>query len=293
MVDISFITALIPSNGWGKLITIFIVLLVTVIFARIIRHVLDNFVTKKSRLIKVDPTRYAFLKHFVTAVIYIIGISVAIYMIPSLKSLSVSLFAGAGVLAIIIGFASQQAFSNIIGGIFISISKPFRLGDRLKIGTDVYGIVEDLTLRHTVIRTFENKRILIPNSIINSQKIENYDIGDHKICRFLNYSISYDSNIDKAIKIIQEEAMKHPDFLDNRDYEEKKQNHPPISVRVVGFGESSVNLKAYVWAIDQGVAFRMGCDLNKSIKERFDKEGIEIPFPYRTIVYKKDINKKE
>ena len=59
-----------------------------------------------------------------------------------------------------------------------------------------------------------------------------------------------------------------------------------VPVRVVGFGDSSVNLKAYVWAADPGKAFRMGCDLNKSIKQRFDKEGIEIPFPYRTIVYK-------
>ena len=293
MVDLLNIQEFLPIPGIRTTVLIVIIIVLTVIVQKIMKKILNNFLEKKSRLIKVDPTRYAFLKHSLSALIYIIGISIAIYMIPSFRSLSVSIFAGAGVLAIIIGFASQQAFSNIISGIFISISKPFRVGDRVKIGKDVYGIVEDITLRHTVIRNFENKRIIIPNSIINTEKIQNYDIADHKICRFVTFGISYDSNIDKAIKIIQEEAMKHPFFLDNRSAEDKKEKKPAVTVRVIGFGDFSVNLKAYVWAKDQKSAFIMGCDLNKSIKQRFDKEGIEIPFPYRTIVYKKDMKKKK
>lgn len=293
MIDISNIQEFLEWNSIGKAIKIILIILFTVVIARIVKKILHAFLEKKSRLIRVDPTRYTFLKHLVTAIIYIIGISFAIYTIPSLKALSVSIFAGAGVLAIIIGFASQQAFSNIISGIFISISKPFRVGDRVKIGTDVYGKVEDITLRHTVIRTYENKRIIIPNSIINSEKIENYDIGDQKICKFVEFGISYDSDVDKAIKIIQEEAMKHPNFIDNRKEEDKKEKKAAAIVRVMGYGDFAVNLRAYVWAQDQGKAFEMGTDLNKSIKKRFDKEGIEIPFPYRTIVYKKDIKKKK
>lgn len=293
MIDISNIQEFLEWNSIGKAVKILLILLFTVVIARIVKKILHAFLEKKSRLIRVDPTRYTFLKHLVTAIIYIIGISFAIYTIPSLKALSVSIFAGAGVLAIIIGFASQQAFSNIISGIFISISKPFRVGDRVKIGAEVYGKVEDITLRHTVIRTYENKRIIIPNSTINSEKIENYDIGDKKICKFVEFGISYDSDVDKAIKIIQEEAMKHPNFIDNRKEEDKKEGKPPVTVRVMGYGDFAVNLRAYVWAQDQGKAFEMGTDLNKSIKKRFDKEGIEIPFPYRTIVYKKDISKKK
>ncbi len=293
MIDISKIQEFLEWNSIGKAIKILLIILFTVIIARIIRKILHRFLEKKSRLIRVDPTRYTFLKHLVTALVYIIGISFAIYTIPSLKAISVSIFAGAGVIAIIIGFASQQAFSNIISGIFISVSKPFRVGDRVRIGTDVYGKVEDITLRHTVIRTYENKRIIIPNSIINSEKIENYDIGDQKICKFVEFGISYDSDVDKAIKIMQEEAMKHPNFIDKRSEEEKKEGKPPVTVRVMGYGDFTVNLRAYVWAQDQGKAFTMGTDLNKSIKKRFDKEGIEIPFPYRTIVYKKDIKKKK
>ena len=207
-------------------------------------------------------------------------------------SLSVSLFAGAGILAVVIGFASQHAFANIVSGIFIVIFKPFRVGDRITIGTDVRGVVEDINLRHTIIRNFENKRIIVPNSIISNEKIENASIGDEKICRFVEFGISYDSNIDKAMKIMEKEALKHPLHIDNRSDEEKEKNDPIVRVRVIGFADSSVNLRAWVWAKDSPDAFTLGCDLNKSIKERFDKEGIEIPFPYRTIVYKKDLQKK-
>ena len=109
---------------------------------------------------------------------------------------------------------------------------------------------------------------------------------DAKIRKHVEFGISYDSDIDKAIKIIKQEAKKHPDCIDNRTKKEKEDGEPMVDVKVIGFGESSVNLRAYVWSKGPLIAFNMHCDLNKSIKERFDKEGIEIPFPYRTLVYK-------
>jgi small-conductance mechanosensitive channel len=148
------------------------------------------------------------------------------------------------------------------------------------------GIVEDITLRHTVIRTFDNKRIIVPNSVINSEVLENADIVDQKTLKFLEIGISYDSDVDKAMQIIKDEALKHPLFIDNRTQEEIDNNEEPVKVRLIGFGDSSVNLRAGVWAMTPADAYTMGCDLNKNVKERFDKEGIEIPFPYRTIVYK-------
>ena len=84
----------------------------------------------------------------------------------------------------------------------------------------------------------------------------------------------------------EEEAQKHPYFVDNRSQEDIDEGEEPVKVRVIGYGESSVNLRAYIWTTDPIKAFRMGCDLNESVKTRFDSEGIEIPFPYRTLVFK-------
>ncbi|MBU0457499.1 MAG: mechanosensitive ion channel family protein [Nanoarchaeota archaeon] len=276
-----------------NIIIVAVVLIITTISQKIIKYLIVRAFRKSSRILKVDETNYKFFQHVVSAIIYLVGIGVAIYVIPSLRTLSVSLFAGAGILAVVIGFASQQALSNVISGMLITIYKPFRVGDRIKIGTDesMLGIVEDINLRHTTIKTFENRRIIVPNSIISTEKIENSNMGDEKIRKYIDFSISYDSNINLAMKIMREETLNHSFLIDNRTEEEKKKNEPIVPVRLIGFADSSVNLRAWVWTKDSASSFILGCDLRKSIKERFDKEGIEIPFPYRTIVYKNDLDK--
>ncbi|MGB1103494.1 MAG: mechanosensitive ion channel family protein [Crocinitomicaceae bacterium] len=244
-----------------------------------------------SQKIKVDPTRYRFAKNALSLIIWLIALGSIASFIPELKSLAVTLFAGAGILVAIIGFAAQEAFSNIIGGIFIVIFKPFRVDDLIKVGDRDYGIVEDITLRHTVILNFENKRIVIPNSVISSETIINDSIEDQKVCRFIEVGNSYDSDLRKAIKILQEVSMAHPESIDNRTDEEKKEGVDQVVVRV-NFGDSSVNLKALVWTADPLAVWRMQSEINIVVKERFDGEGIEIPFPHRTLVFKNDLKTK-
>jgi small-conductance mechanosensitive channel len=264
------------------------------LFEKLVKKLLATTFEKSSRKMKVDRTNFALLRHSFTPLIYFIGIGTAIFFIPQLRTLSISLFAGAGVLAVVIGFAAQKTFSNVVSGIFIAVSKPFRVGDLITVSGRM-GYVEDITLRHTVIRNFENKRIIIPNAVISEEIIENFNITDDKICKFVEFGISYDSDVDKAMEIMEEEAKKHPLFLDTRTDEEKKQRKPAVMVKVLGYGDSSVNLRAWVWAKDPKDAYRIGWDLNKSIKKRFDAGGIEIPFPYRTLVFKdkKKVKKKK
>ncbi|MCF7861284.1 mechanosensitive ion channel family protein [Candidatus Woesearchaeota archaeon] len=274
---------------------VLLVILLTIFTDRIIRMFLKNFFEKSTRKLQIDKTQFNFLKHFITLIIYTIGFGVAIYLIESLRTLAVSLFAGAGIIAIIIGFASQQAFSNLVAGIFMVIYKPVRVGDWVKVGQSengIRGVIEDITLRHTVIKDWQNRRIIIPNTVMNSEIIENSNLEDEKICKWIEFGISYDSDINIAIKIIQSEAKKHPLSIDVRTAEEKENKVPVVQVRVVNVGEYSILLRAYVWTRTPPDSWVMSCDLNKIIKERFDKEGIEIPFPYRTLVYKKDIKRK-
>ncbi len=261
-------------------------LLVALVISKILRILIDRFIKLSSKKLKVDHTQFNFLKNAVTFFVFLGAIIFIFYSIPKLKALSLTLFAGAGILTAIALFASQQAFANIVSGIFIVIFKPFRVNDLVDVGSLPKGRVEDITLRHTVIRNFENRRMIIPNSLISSEILVNSNIVDETICNFLDIGISYDSDIDKAMEIIRTEAMAHPNYLDNRTKEEVKNGTPPVVVRVMGFGDSSVNLRAFVWSMDHTSGFIMKTDLHKSIKEQFDKQGIEIPFPYRTIVYK-------
>ena len=204
-----------------------------------------------------------------------------------------ALFAGAGIIAMVIGFASQKAFSNIISGIFILIFKPFRVNDTIEFLNSTKGVVEEITLRHTIIRNYENRRVIIPNGNISDDTIINSNIIDKKIRMHIVFGISYDSNIEKATKIIQEESMKHASFLDNRSEDDKLNNKPAVNVRLIELADFSVKLKAYVWSSNNDDAYALKCDVMKSVFDRFNKEGIEVPFPYRTIVYKNDIEEKK
>jgi len=265
---------------------VLLTIIIAFVVSKVSRWFIIRFFTAASEKLHLDPTRYKFFKNVASVAIWIVAFAVIISFIPALKSLAITLFAGAGILVAVIGFAAQEAFSNIIGGIFIVIFKPFGIGDLIKVGSLDYGVVEDITLRHTIIKNFENKRIIIPNSVINSETIVNDSIGDSKVCRYIDVGISYDSNIDLATRIIQEEAIKHPRCIDIRN---NKENENQVEVRVVGFGDSSVNLRAYVWTDNPLQAAGMHSDINKWIKFRFDREGIEMPFPYRTVVYKTDL----
>lgn len=265
------------------------IIVATVIVAYLFNRIFKRFIISSTLVIKNDPTNYKFLQHAISAVIYIIGFSWAVYMMPNLRAVAGSLLAGAGILAVAIGFASQHALSNVISGIFIIIFKPFRVNDRLIIRDTLSGIVEDITLRHTIIRDFQNRRIIIPNSLISEEVIINSDYEDDRICRWIEIGISYDSDIDKAKAIMREEALHHPLRIDARTPEQLAKGADEIPVRVVKLGEYAITIRIWAWANNAAEGFVMECDLLESIKKRFDVEGIEIPFPYRTIVYKNSV----
>ena len=115
-----------------------------------------------------------FLKSILIAVVWIIAITSIASQFDALSGIANTILAGSGIIAAVLGLAAQESFANIFSGLLISIFKPFDIGDRIKIvGDDTAGFVEDITLRHTVIRTYMNVTIIIPNSVIGSSKIEN------------------------------------------------------------------------------------------------------------------------
>lgn len=269
------------------------ILVAAYIVSRALRFAIQKYMDHSAGIIKVDVTKYSFYKNSVSFIVYTGAVILIFYTIPSLRSLGLTLLASAGIFAAVLGFASQQAFSNIISGLFIVIFKPFRVGDRIKVGNQNYGVVEDITLRHTILRSFENQRLVIPNSTISNEILVNDHIGDQKVCRFVEIGISYNSDVDKAMEIMREEALAHESCIDNRNDEQKANDEPVVAVKLIGFGDSSVNLRAYVWAEEPMKAVQMHFDLNICIKKRFDQEGIEIPFPHRTVYFKNELKNRK
>jgi len=232
-----------------------------------------------------DVTRLKFLGNSVSAVFYTLALAYIFFEIPVLSHLGTAIFAGAGVVAAVIGFASQKAFSNIISGVFILLFRPFKVGDAVTVSGHS-GLIEDITLRHTVIKNYENRRVIIPNNVISDQTIVNSNITDETIRQQVFFGISYESDLDRATALIQEEALNHNLSLDFRSKEEKAKGGHPVVVRVMSWDDSSVKLRAQIWTTGIDDGFVLKCDLLKSVKERFEKEGIEIPYPHRTLVMK-------
>ncbi|HEA30701.1 MAG TPA: mechanosensitive ion channel family protein [Leeuwenhoekiella sp.] len=263
--------------GIVAVLTLVAASLVQTWFKRTIKHRIDN---------NEDTTSYKFLRYIAIFGVYFIGGLLILIAFESMRSFAATALGGAGVLAVVAGVASQEALSNLVGGLFIIAFKPFKLGDIIKVDESMVGTVTDITLRHTIIRNYENKMIVIPNSIINKEKLINYDLGERMCCQWIEIGISYDSDIDLAKHIMREECENHPNLIDNRSELDKYNNEKKVNVRVIALGDSAVTLRAWAWASNFGAAFQMKCDLYESIKKRFDKEGISIPFPHRTLVFK-------
>jgi small conductance mechanosensitive channel len=276
----------IMGNSWDYLILAIIVLIIAIVVGRTLRWIIGRGVKGASHKLNVDPTKYNFLKNAVEFIVYIIAFIIIFNAIPPLKDYGAALFAGAGVLAAIVGFASQSAFSNIISGIFIVIFRPFSVGDRVKIGQLYTGDVEDITLRHTIIKDFENRRIVIPNTVMNTETIINATMEDQRVCMLIEIGITFESDTEKAMAIMADEAQKHPKCIDNRNEHDIDSRSAKVDVRVVNFTDSALVLRGYAWAASASDGFDLKCDLLKTIKARFDLAGIEIAYPHRTIYIK-------
>ncbi|USZ75778.1 mechanosensitive ion channel family protein [Halorussus vallis] len=186
---------------------------------------------------------------------------------------SLATIAAAATLAI--GFAMQDVIANFVAGVFIYTDKPFRIGDWIEWdGGNYSGIVEDISLRVTRVRTFDNELLTVPNSTLTDGVIKN-PVAKDKLRLQVLFGIGYDDDIHQATDVIVEEAERHPDILDD----------PAPSVRLTELGDSSVGLKSRVWIANpsRGDFVKTKGEYVTAVKERFDAEGIDIPYPNRTL----------
>jgi len=195
------------------------------------------------------------------------------FTIAALSKLGIqtaSFIAVLGAAGLAVGFALQGSLSNFASGVLLILFHPFKIGDHVEAG-GANGIVEEIQIFRTVIISFDNKRIFVPNSKIMSDKITNHTAEDIRRVDLL-LGIGYDDDIRKAREIL----------LDIFQHDDRILKDPAPKVIVKELGDSSVNLSArpYVNTEDYwGVYF----DMLETVKLRFDDAGINIPYPQRDI----------
>ena len=181
-----------------------------------------------------------------------------------------ALLGAAGIIGIALGFASQTSVSNIISGLFLIGEKPFAVGDIVKVG-DKQGTILSIDLLSIKLRTFDNQFIRIPNE--NLIKTEVTNITRFPIRRLdLMIGVAYKENIKNVIAVLKDIADRNTLVLDE----------PEPFIMFQEFGDSSLNIKFGVWVTKEQY-WELKKKILIEIKERFDKESIEIPFPHRTL----------
>lgn len=181
-----------------------------------------------------------------------------------------AILGAAGILGVAIGFASQTSLSNIISGIFLVSEKPLAVGEVVSIGNTT-GIVLSIDLLSVKLRTFDNRFVRIPNETILKGELVNFT--RFPIRRFdVNLGVAYKEDIGRVMRILREIADANPVVLDE----------PEPMILFTNFGSSSLDIFFGVWFhVPDFLTLRK--TLLQSIKERFDAEGIEIPFPHTTL----------
>lgn len=274
------ITELLSISWVKQSILIFFIVIIAIIVAQAAKKILERVYIISSNdeenILDFDETKINFLKNTIQTSVYLLAIVIIFNSIPSLRSVGVTLFASASLITLIVGFASQQAFSNIVSGVFIIFFKPFRIGDYIKVDNNVQGKVENITARHTVLIGDDNSRIVIPNTTLSSATIINQTMIDKHAKTIIYINIPFQTDIDKAMNIMRNEAMSHQHFIDFRSHEERLADSNSVDIVIDDLKEKTVRLKMTVWADDNEKSNRMKYDLYKNIVQHFEKENIQI-----------------
>lgn len=256
-------TAMLPN--------MFIAMLVMITFyfiARVIKSVSSNILNRFSEKKALNNlfTTFAYLG--------VLGVGLIISLnILHLEQTVSSLLAGAGIVGLALGFAFQDITANFISGVFIAFRKPIQVGDIIETGSYM-GLVEEINLRVTVIRTFQGLHVIIPNKDIFQSAVTNYTKTDDRRID-LEVGVSYADNLEQVKEITIKAVSKIPNLMPGRE----------IELYYNAFGDSSINFILMIWIHypNEAVYLKAKSDAIMAIKQAFDANNITIPFPIRTL----------
>jgi len=265
-----------------RIFSAFLIILLTSIANNIVNSLLpylERNIAAKTKT-AVDNVILDLFKKFSGIIIYTVGIILALDVL----GFNIMPFvAGAGVAGIAIGFAAKDTLSNLIAGVLLIIDRPFEVGDRIEVwsapkNAATWGDVIDIGLRATKIRTTDNIVIIIPNNEIMKRDIINYTTVTKEIRVRIPIGVAYDADIKKAKELITKTAMELDWVM----------QEPAPKVVVKNFGDSAVDLQARIWISEPRRRMDTISHVTDRVKEVFQEEGIEIPYPKRDIYIKRE-----
>ena len=232
----------------------------------------------------------AFFERLTTAVIIIACVIIAVSAFSGAQSVWQTLLGGTAILSAVLAFAAQDVIKDILAGLMISVNKPFELGNRIVLEDGTAGIVEDMTMRHVVIRGVDTLRFVIPNSKINAMKIENLSYGRADRSIVLTYPVAYETDIELAKKVIADAVAESPHTVARTRAKNGEITYSPAYFLELADSALMISITAYYEKTSPTEVVKD--DLNTRVRAALGENGIEIPYNHITIVDGNDKKEK-
>ena len=254
-----------PRTGIGALAYAVVIGLIAWLVGRAGHLAVERFLQKQSPT--VDQTAVRFLAPLARLLIWLLAFLAYAHLIPALNKLGGAGLASVGVVSVVVGMAAQNTLGNLIAGVSLVLYRPFQLGDHLQLsapGGIESGVVENISLGYTILRTGDERRMVIPNSVMASQTVFNLSMTRQPFPYNISITIEHDADADKARKILVDLAGHHPKVVGT-----------PVC-RITNLSGAGVTLTLTTTAASSLAAPDMKSDLLEGAKQQFEKAGIQI-----------------
>ncbi|MCT4369200.1 mechanosensitive ion channel [Yangia mangrovi] len=248
----------------GNVVAAIVLLLVGLFIGRWVKGRITAMSARSARL---DDTLFNFLGNIAR---YVVMIFTILIVLNTFGVQTTSIIAALGAAGLAVGLALQGTLSNVAAGVMIIVFRPIKLGDFVSVA-GVSGTVKDITLNTTELASLGNTQIIVPNSEVWGNVIENYSIYKTRRAEW-TFGVGYGANLATAERVIRETIMADPRSL----------NDPEPFIQVNALNDSSVDFLVRVW-VGSGEYFAYQADMKRKVKEALDANGIDIPFPTRTL----------
>ena len=260
-------------------VTVLAIFSVTVVVSRAIVGIIDAYAKKLEGVL---PSTSIF-SNIARAVVFIVGILVILQFL----GISIApILTALGVGGLAVALALQDTLSNLFAGLQIIVSRQIRQGDYVELDAERRGYVVDISWRNTTIRGLGNNHIIIPNSTLANAVVVNYHLLEKDISVVVPVGVAYDSDLERVERVTLEVASEIQRTLPGAVEE-----FEPM-VRFGGFGDSAVTFNVILRAREYVEQFMIRHEFVKRLHRRFAEEGIEIPFPIRTVYMKESLKNK-
>ena len=243
---------------------------------------INHMIFKKINSVR-EGLKFRFFMRFLDAIIMIYGVVIAISSFGGFESVWKTMLGGTAILSAILGFAGQDVIRDVLGGLMITIYKPFEIGNRIEIEGGITGIVSDITMRHVVLVGLDTQCFIIPNSKLNAKWIRNYSYQANTRSADFSFRIGYDSDVRKAIEVIETAIRESPYSIAGKHTKEGDQY---ADIYFMKYEDSSLQLRTTVYFASDTAGEVVCTDINLRVQDALRKSGIEIPYPYINMVHR-------